>query len=55
MLQKLLIGAKQGDVNAVEEAVAEGADVDVCLSPHRSIPLAFQLRVVIYLPCRFAE
>lgn len=46
VLQKLLNGALQGYLDAVEEALAEGGNVDVGVSPYGFSPLVFQLRIV---------
>lgn len=39
VLQRLLNGAEQGHLDAVERALAEGANIDVRVSPHASFPL----------------
>ena len=44
MLQKLFNGAKQGDLEGVEEALAEGANVDVGANPCGLIPLGFLVK-----------
>lgn len=41
LFQRLRKGAKKGDLDAVEEALAEGANVDVGVSLHGSIPPDF--------------
>lgn len=44
VLQKLLSGAKQEDLDAVEGALAQGANVDVGVVLHGSIPCAFLVK-----------
>lgn len=44
MFQKLLSGAKQEDLDAVKRALAQGANVDVGVFLHGSIPCAFLVK-----------